>query len=61
MSLVADLDSFFESEEECIVQEPLLFKSKLGIGDKAYALVRQRENLTTFSEAIGVGGTAEPL
>ncbi|KAA1193934.1 hypothetical protein F0M18_00360 [Pseudohalioglobus sediminis] len=61
MSLADDLDEFFEGTGESIVQEPLRFKSKLGIGEKAYFLVRQRENMTTFSEAIGVGATASSL
>jgi len=58
MSLTNDLDDFFANGDEVIVSEPLKFKAKLGIGDRAYALLRAREQMSTFSEAIGIGATA---
>lgn len=58
MSIAADLEDFFADGNEVIVSDPLRFKSKLGIGDKAYALVRARENLSTFNEAVGAGTAA---
>lgn len=61
MSVANDLDDFFASEKEVIVSEPLKFKASLGIGERAYALIRARENLTTFTEAIGIGATASGL
>ena len=61
MSLANDLDDFFAQNEEVIVTEPLKFKVKLGIGERAYGLLRAREHMTTFSEAIGVGATGSVL
>ena len=61
MSLANDLDDFFAQNEEVIVTEPLKFKAKLGIGERAYGLLRAREHITTFSEAIGVGATGSVL
>ena len=61
MSLANDLDDFFAQNEEVIVTEPLKFKAKLGIGERAYGLLRAREHMTTFSEAIGVGATGSVL
>ena len=58
MSLESDLEELFADENELIVNEPLKFKAKLGIGEKAYKLLRAREKVRTFSEALGVGGTA---
>jgi hypothetical protein len=58
MSLESDLEELFADENEVIVNEPLKFKAKLGIGEKAYKLLKAREQLRTFSEALGVGGTA---
>ena len=56
MSLESDLEELFADENELIVNEPLRFKAKLGIGERAYKLLRAREQLRTFSEALGVGG-----
>ena len=50
MSLESDLDKLLEGEES-IISVPILFKEKLGIGDKAYAFVRARDKLTTFAES----------
>jgi hypothetical protein len=61
MSLADELEEFFSEANEVIVKEPLKFKAKLGIGERAYALLRARENLTTASEAIGVGGAASTV
>jgi hypothetical protein len=58
MSLASDLDELFADEDETIIIEPLRFKAQLGIGERAYALLRAREHLTTFTEALGVGATA---
>lgn len=58
MSLTSDLDEFFADGKEVVVKEPLRFKAKLGIGEKAYGLLRAREHLTTFTEALGVGTAA---
>ena len=58
MSLESDLEELFADENERIVNEPLKFKARLGIGERAYKLLRAREQLRTFSEALGVGGTA---
>ena len=60
MSLESDLDKLLEGEES-IISVPILFKEKLGIGDKAYAFVRARDKLTTFTESIGIGATASGL
>lgn len=61
MSLTEELDNFFEESNEVLVREPLKFKAMLGIGEKAYGLLRAREHLTTFSEAMGVGLTASSV
>jgi hypothetical protein len=61
MSLADELDNFFEEESEVLVQEPLKFKAMLGIGERAYGLLRTREHMATFSEAIGVGTTASTV
>ena len=61
MSLNDELNDFFAKEEEQIIDQPILFKEKLGIGEKAYAFLRYRENLTTFSEAIGIGAAASGI
>lgn len=61
MSLAEDLDDFFADSDEVVVNEPLKFKAKLGIGDRAYGLLRAREKMTTFSEAIGIGATASSV
>ena len=60
MSLESDLDKLLEGEES-IISVPILFKEKLGIGDKAYAFVRARDKLTTFTESIGIGATASTV
>ena len=60
MSLESDLDKLLEGEES-IISVPILFKEKLGIGDKAYAFVRARDKLTTFAESIGIGATASTV
>ena len=61
MSLTEELDNFFEESNEVLVREPLKFKAMLGIGEKAYGLLRAREHLATFSEAMGVGLTASSV
>jgi uncharacterized tellurite resistance protein B-like protein len=61
MSLANDLDEFFAESKEVVVTEPLKFKAKLGIGERAYALLRAREHMTTFSEAIGIGATGSAV
>ncbi|MCX2983409.1 hypothetical protein EYC98_21325 [Halieaceae bacterium IMCC14734] len=61
MSLANELDEFFEVGNEVLVQEPLKFKAMLGIGERAYGLLRTREHMSTFSEAIGVGATASSV
>lgn len=61
MSLADELDNFFEEENEVLVQEPLKFKAMLGIGERAYGLLRAREHMSTFSEAVGVGTTASSV
>ena len=61
MSLANDLDEFFAESEEVVVTEPLKFKAKLGIGERAYGLLRAREHMTTFSEAIGIGATGSAV
>ena len=61
MSLTDDLDDFFADGDEVIVTEPLKFKEKLGIGERAYALLRAREHMATFSEALGIGATASTV
>ena len=61
MSLNDELNDFFAQEEEQIIDQPILFKEKLGIGEKAYAFLRYRGNLSTFSEAIGIGATASGI
>lgn len=58
MSLADELEDFFEETNEVIVTEPLRFKASLGIGEKAYGLLRAKENLSTFAGALGMGGTA---
>ena len=61
MPLNDELNSFFSDEKERVIEHPLVFKAKLGIGEKAYAFLRYRENLSTFSEAMGVGATASAV
>lgn len=61
MSLAEDLDEFFADSDEVIVQEPLKFKAQLGIGEKAYGLLRAREKMGTFSQAIGIGAGASTI
>ena len=61
MSLADDLDDLFADSDESVVTEPIKFKAKLGIGDKAYVLLRAREHMTTFSEALGVGTVASSV
>jgi uncharacterized tellurite resistance protein B-like protein len=58
MSLNEELDDFFSASKETVVREPLKFKAALGIGDRVYGLLRAREHMTTFTEAIGIGTTA---
>ena len=58
MSLESDLEKLFSDEDEAIIHEPLRFKAKLGIGERAFALIRARDHLTTFTEALGFGATA---
>ncbi len=58
MSLASDLDDFFADSKEVIIDKPLNFKAKLGIGQRAYGLLRAREHMATFAEATGVGATA---
>lgn len=61
MSLSDELNDFFATSEQLLIQHPLLFKARLGIGEKAYSFLRYRENLTTFSEALGVGSAASAV
>lgn len=61
MSLSDELEDFFSESKETIVKEPLKFKAKLGIGEKAYSLLRSREKLTTFNESIGIGTAASGI
>ena len=61
MSLADELDDFFADAEEAMVREPLKFKAMLGIGERAYGLLRTRENMRTFSETIGIGATASTI
>jgi hypothetical protein len=58
MSLQSDLEELFSDEQESIVQEPLRFKAKLGIGERAFAMIRAREHMTTLTEALGIGAAA---
>ena len=61
MSLSDDLDNFFENSDELLIAQPISFKAKLGIGEQAYRTLRSREQLTTFSETIGIGATASSI
>jgi uncharacterized tellurite resistance protein B-like protein len=58
MSLSGALEAFFANGKETMVSEPIKFKARLGIGEKAFKLLRAREHLTTFTEALGVGAVA---
>ena len=58
MSLASEMEAYFEATSAPILRDSLAFKAKLGIGEKAYAALRKRENLTTISEAVGVGTLA---
>lgn len=58
MSLASEMEAYFEATSAPILRDSLAFKAKLGIGAKAYAALRKRENLTTISEAVGVGTLA---
>jgi uncharacterized tellurite resistance protein B-like protein len=58
MTLADELDEFFSDEKEVLVVDPLRFKARLGIGEKAYGSLRTRENLRTFVETLAVGGVA---
>jgi len=57
MSLEDDLKMLSTDDPQIIISEPIRFKEKLGIGERAYALLRMREHLTTFTEAMGIGAT----
>ena len=54
MNLSDEFNSAF-NEDEIIIANDLKFKAALGIGEKAFKSMYVRENLTTFSEALGVG------
>lgn len=58
MSLASEMEAYFEATSAPILRDSLAFKAKLGIGEKAYAALRKRENLTTISEAVGIGTMA---
>jgi len=58
MSLNEEINEFFAENKEVVVREPLKFKAALGIGERAYGLLRARQHMTTFTEAIGIGTTA---
>jgi uncharacterized tellurite resistance protein B-like protein len=58
VTLADELDEFFSDEKEVLVVDPLRFKARLGIGEKAYGSLRTREHLRTFVEALAVGGVA---
>ncbi len=58
MSLESDLEQLFADDGEAIINEPLCFKAKLGIGERAFALIRAREHMTIFTEALGIGAAA---
>jgi len=57
MSIEEDL-ALLLKDKETIVAIPILFKEKLGIGDRTYGWIRKREMLTTYSEAVGIGSAA---
>ena len=54
MNLQEEFDSVFD-DDEIVVTNDIKFKAALGIGEKAFKSMKIRENLTTFSEALGVG------
>jgi len=54
MSLQNEFSSVFD-DDEVVVANDIKFKAALGIGEQAFKSMRVRENLTTFSEALGVG------
>jgi uncharacterized tellurite resistance protein B-like protein len=54
MSLSKDFQKMFD-EDEVIIANDLKFKAALGIGEQAFKSMKLRENLSTFSEALGVG------
>ena len=58
MSLASEMEAYFDATKAPVLRDSLAFKAKLGIGEKAYGALRKRENLTTISEAIGVGTLA---
>lgn len=58
MSITSELDEFYASEPVVIIRDELKFHHKLGMGERAYKWLRARENLTTFSEAMGITGMA---
>lgn len=61
MSFADELDDFFADGKELIVKEPLKFKQKLGIGEKAFASLRAKESMSDFAKATAVGGTASTV
>ena len=58
MSLASEMEAYFDATKAPVLRDSLAFKAKLGIGERAYAALRKRENLTTISEAVGVGTLA---
>lgn len=58
MSLSSDLEAYFSGNHKEIISEPLKFKAKLGIGERAYTLLNARDQLRTFTEALGIGSAA---
>ena len=54
MSMNKEFDILFD-DDEIVIANDIKFKAALGIGEKAFKSMKIRENLTTFSEALGVG------
>lgn len=54
MTLQNEFSSVFD-DDEIVVANDMKFKAALGIGEQAFKSMKVRENLTTFSEALGVG------
>lgn len=58
MNLIDQLDKFYSEQKITVIRDDLRFCHKLGIGEKAYASLRQRENLRNMVEALSLGAVA---
>ncbi|ABK45809.1 hypothetical protein Mmc1_3322 [Magnetococcus marinus MC-1] len=58
MSINQEIEDFFSTSQESVLEEPEKFKARLKIGSESFTYLNKAENLSDFLTVLGGGGLA---